>query len=308
MPMTLIEASKRNAADVKRAGVIEMFAMQSQLLNAMVWEDIPGGSLTYNVEGSLPGVAFRGFNEGYDESTGVINPATERLYIGGGDLDVDKALIKTRGYGIRSSEETAKVKALAMHVSDRLVNGDSESNPREFDGIRKRITGSQLFPATGASNANGPLSLEILDAAIDLVDSPNCIIMSKAMRRKLTKAARTNVGGDIAYTTDSWGRQVAVYNDLPILIVDYNELGHRVIDFNEAGPAGGNTSTSIYVASLGADRVMGIQNGSIEVTDLGELQAKPVLRTRVEWLMGMAIMHGRAAARIYGITDADVTE
>jgi hypothetical protein len=110
MPMTLIEAAKRETADVKRAGVIEMFAMQSQFLNMLPFEDIPGASLTYNIEGSLPGVAFRGFNEGYNESTGIINPETERLYIAGGDLDVDKALIKTRGYAIRATEETAKVK------------------------------------------------------------------------------------------------------------------------------------------------------------------------------------------------------
>ena len=130
----------------------------------------------------------------------------------------------------------------------------------------------------------------------------------QGMRRKLTKAARGNVGGDITYDTDSWGRQVAKYNDLPIVIVDYNEKGQRVIDFNEAGPAGGSTCQSIYVLSLGTNRVMGIQNGTIEVNDLGELQSAPVYRTRVEWLVGMAVMHGRAAARVWGITNADVTE
>lgn len=308
MAMTLLEAAKRNSGDVKRAGVIEMFAMQSQFLNMLPFEDIPGGSLTYNLEGELPGVAFRGFNEGYDESTGVINPQTERLFIAGGDLDVDKALIKTRGYGIRATEEAQKVKALAMHVSDRLINGDSESNPREFDGIRKRVAGSQLFGATAAGNANGALALEVLDAAIDSVDAPNALVMSKAMRRKLSKAARGNVGGDIIYQTDAWGRQVTVYNDLPILIVDFNEKGQRVIDFNEAGPAGGTNCTSVYVVSLGTGKVQGIQNGTIEVSDLGELQEKPVLRTRVEWLMGVAIMHGRSIARVWGVTNADVTQ
>jgi hypothetical protein len=53
-----------------------------------------------------------------------------------------------------------------MHISDRLITGDSESNPREFDGLRKRITGAALFTGTGAGT-NGPLSLEVLDAAID---------------------------------------------------------------------------------------------------------------------------------------------
>jgi len=307
MPMTLLEASKRNAADVKRAGVIEMFAMTAQLLNVIPFEDIQGGSLTYNLEGQMPGVSFRGYNEAYTESTGIINPETERLYIAGGDLDVDKALIKTRGYAIRSTEETAKVKALAMHISDRLINGDTQANPREFDGLKVRITGSQLFVAAGGST-DGALSLEVLDAAIDLVDNPTALVMSKALRRKLTKAARGNVGGDISYATDNWGRQVSSYNDLPIVIVDYNELGQRVIDWNEVGPSGGAaTNQSIYIVSLGTNRVIGLQNGTIEVSDLGELQAAPVYRTRVEWLVGLAVMHGRAAARIWGIQNADIT-
>ena len=308
MAMTLLEASKRASGDVKRQAVIEMFAEASALVNALVWDDIPGGSLTYNFEGELPGVAFRGFNEGYDESVGVINPQTEVLKIAGGDLDVDKALIKTRGPAIRTTEEAAKVKALAMHIADRMINGDSSSNVREFDGLRRRVTGGQLFGPLAANNTgNGPLSLEKLDAAIDAVDSPTHLIMSKAMRRKLTKAARSNLGGDITYTTDNWGRQVTVYNDLPILIADYNDRGQNIIDFNEAGPAGGSTCTSIYVVSIGPNRVLGIQNGTIEVEDLGEIDEKPVLRTRVEWLVGMAVMHGRSVARIWGITNADVT-
>jgi hypothetical protein len=47
--------------------------------------------------------------------------------------------------------------------------------------------------------------------------------------------------------------------------------------------------------------LQGIQNGGVEVRDLGELQSKPSLRTRVEWLAGMAIFDGRAAARLQGV-------
>ena len=54
--------------------------------------------------------------------------------------------------------------------------------------------------------------------------------------------------------------------------------------------------------------VVGLQNGIMEVRDLGELQTMPVMRTRVEWLVGMAVMHGRAAARLRGISNAAVTK
>lgn len=303
MPMTLFEASKLVSGEVKRSAVIEMFAMASDVMGALPWETIPGGSLAYNVEGALPGVAFRGFNEAYSESVGVINPQVEVLKIAGGDLDVDKALIKTRGDSIRSSHEAMKIKALSLHITGKLINGDSAANVREFDGLKKRVTGSQLFASTGSGS--GALSLSVLDEAIDSVDDPTHIIMSKALRRRLSTAAKsTTVSGELNWMKDDFGRQVAFYNDLPILIADYDDSGSRIIDFNEGGST---DEASIYVVSFGEGKVMGIQNGTIEVEDLGELDSKPVLRTRVEWLNGLAVMHGRGAARIAQITDAAFT-
>ncbi|XAI96034.1 major capsid protein [Microcystis phage Mwe-JY26] len=308
MALTLIEASKINDGDVKRSAIIEMFAENSDILRVLPFEDIPGGSLSYNLEGKLPGVAFRGFNEGYSESTGIINPQVEVLKIAGGDLDVDAAMIKTRGEQVRSAQEAMKVKALSLYLTKKIITGDSEVDPREFDGLRKRITGDQLVPASlAAPNANSPLSLEALDAAIDRVDNPTHLLMSKDMRRKLSVAARNpNVAGDISYDLDEFGRRVMSYNGLPILIADYDDEGKRILDFNEAGPAGGSTSTSIYVLSVAPGMLTGLQNGVMEVEDLGKLQEKPVFRTRVEWLVGMAAMHGRAASRIWGITSAAV--
>lgn len=306
MALTLLEASKLVSGEVKRSAVIEMFAINSDIMRILPWEDIPGDAISYNVEGKLPGVAFRGFNEGFDESTGVINPETERLRIAGGDLDVDRAIVQTRGESVRARHESMKVKALSLYITDKIINGDSLVNPREFDGLRVRVGGSQLFTATGAAT-NGALSLEQLDTAIDSVDSPTHLIMSKAMRRKLSAAAKSGVGGDIETTVDEFGYQVTMYNGLPILIADYNDVGERIIDFNEAGPAGGSVSTSIYVVSIGDGYISGIQNGTMEVRDLGEIDSKPVYRTRVDWLVGLTVQHGRAIARVWGITNAAVT-
>lgn len=308
MGLTLLEASKLNSGEVKRASVIQMFAENSDLLRALNWENVPGGSLSYTVEGSLPGVAFRGYNETFTPSTGVVNPSVEVLKIAGGQLDVDKAMIKTRGPGIRASQEAMKVKALSLHIADKIINGDSVSNPREFDGLRKRIVGSQLIPANlGSPSSNSALSLEALDAAIDEVDGATHLIMSKDMRRKLIKAARAGVGGDITVDTDQFGFRVSRYNDLPILIADYDDNGQKIIDFDEAGPAGGSTSTSIYVVRIGDGFVTGLQNGTMEVEDLGLLDDGTTYRTHVEWLVGMAVMHGRACARVWGITNSAVT-
>lgn len=304
MALTLLEANKLNDGDIKKQAVIQMFAEGSDLLRVMPIEDINGSSLTYDLEAKLPGVGFRGINEAFTESTGVINPQTEILRIVGGDLDVDKQIIKQRGMAVRDTHEAMKIKALTLTITDKIINGDSTSDPREFDGFRVRVGGSQLVEATQTAGTNGPLSLFQLDEAIDKVDGVTHLIMSKTMRNLINAAARAGVGGVIEWDLDEFGKRFATYNGYPILIVDTNQNDIKIIDFNEAGPAAGTVSTSIYVVAFGEDKVMGIQNGGIDVTDLGEIDAKPVWRTRVDWAFSVAVQHGRSLARIWGITRA----
>lgn len=305
--LTLFEASKLHSGDVVRAGVIKMFAENSDVLRAMPFMDITGGSYHYNQEGQLPGVAFRGVNESYSESTGVINPQVEVLRIGGGDADVDKAILKMHGEDVRSTHEAMKVKAMALYLTKKIIKGNSLTDPREFDGLQNRITGSQLIE-NGSTNGGDPLKLTKLDELIDAVDGANALIMSKAMRRLLSAAARTTaVSGFITYDKDEFGRKITLYDGLPILIADMDDDGARILDFNEVGGGGATaTATSIYAVSFGEGMLTGIQNGTMEVNDLGEIDEKPVKRTRIEWLVSMAALHGRCAARLRGISNAAV--
>lgn len=308
--LTLVEASKIHSGDVVRSGVIEMFARTADVLRVMPFIDIPGGAYHYLQEGQLPGVAFRGVNQAFAESTGIVNPHVEILRIAGGDLDVDKAIIKFHGEDVRARHEAMKVKALALFIQKKFLKGDSQVDIREFDGLQNRVTGSQLIGAKASAPTNGgdPLSLLQLDAGIDAVDDPTHIITSKAIRRLLTAAARsTTVGGFITWEKDAFGRKVAVYNDLPFLLADIDDLGARVLDFNEVGP-GGSTATaqSLYVVSFGESMLTGIQNGVMEVRDLGEIDSAPVERTRVDWYMAMAALHGRCASRVWGISNAAI--
>jgi len=308
MALTLFEASKLNEGDVVRSGVIEMFARSSELLRVMPFVDIPGGSYSYTQEGTLPGVAFRGINEAYTESAGVVVPNVEVLRIAGGDLDVDRALIKMHGAGIRTTHERMKIKALSLYLGKKFIKGDSLTNPKEFDGLQNRITGSQLI-AAGNTSGGDALSLLKLDELIDAVDFPTHLIMSKAMVRLLTAAARTyTVGGFITYDKDEFGRKITKYNDIPILVLDHDDTGARVLDFNEVNPGGGSSvGTSIYCVNFSEGYCQGLQNGVMEVDDLGQLNSKPVWRTRVDWLVGFATLHGRGAARLWGVKNAAVT-
>jgi len=300
MALTLLEAAKLNSGDVYKAGVIAKFAESSEILRILPFQTIQGNSLKYNVEETLPGIGFRGVNGSYTESTGIINPKTESLSIAGGDIDVDIALVKFMGADQRTVQEGMKIKALALSWTKTFIKGDSETDPAVFDGLQKRLTGDALI-ANHASGAG--LSLAKLDEAIDAVDGANAILMSKSVRRRLTVAARTTaVGGNITYTMDEFGRQVTMYNDLPIIIVDKDNENVDILGYTETG-----STTSVYVVAFGDGMVQGLENGGMDIRDLGEIDTKPALRTRIEWLSGFGVFAPRSAARLKNITDAAAT-
>lgn len=304
--LTLVEAAKLETGDVVRQAIIEMYAGSSDILQNLPFSNIEGNALKYNREGALPGVGFRGVNEAYTASPGVLNPQTESLVIAGGDLDVDKFIVDTQGEAQRSTHEAMKVRALGLAWTRKFIKGDTQSDAREFDGLQVRVTGDQLISA-GSTSGGAALSLAKLDQAIDQTMNPTHLIMNKAMRRRLTTAARTStVGGYITYDKDAFGRRVTQYNDLPILIVDLDNTETAILGFTEAPESGASTATSIYVVSFGDGMLTGIQNGGIDVRDLGELETQPLYRTRVEWYNGLAVMHGRSVTRLYSIGDLAV--
>lgn len=301
--LTLPEACKLAIAngEVKRAAVIRTFAESSDLLRVMPFVDIKGNSYAYNQEGALPGIAFRGVNESYTASTGVINPQSEPLKIAGGDLDVDTFIVETVGIGARTTHEGMKATALAQALGAKFISGNSITTPREFDGLFNRLTGTQVLSNSASANGTG-MSCVKLDEAIDRVDNPTHILMTKAQRRQLRNYLRSV--GSINEGRDQFGKPQLMYGDLPILIADGNG-DTASISASEAYTGGGTSDgTSVYVLSLGDGRLNAIQTGPMKVTDLGQAQASPVFRTRIEWFVGLTLQHPRAACRLRDCDDA----
>ena len=310
--LTLIEAAKlyiSNGEDV-RGAVVQMFGESNNVMRYLPFTDINGNALNYAQEGSLPGVAFRGVNESFTPSTGVINPMVEPLRIAGGEVDVDTFIIDTMGMEARSTHEAMKIKAITQDFQRVFFKGDNASNAAEPDGLQNRLTGDQVISNAPGSPAVAALSLAKFDEAIDAVSNPTHIFMSKAMKRRLSAAARsTSVAGNIQMGLDQFGASVMLYNGIPVVAVADASDKDTVLPFSEAASVGSSSAcTSIYVVSLLPGMLTGIQaNGGMNVRDLGELDDKPVYRTRVQWYASIALLHSRAAARLKDIIDGDVT-
>lgn len=302
MALTLTEAAKLSQDTLQR-GVIETFARTSSILEMLPFMDIAGNAYAYNQEGALPGIGFRDVNEGYTASEGVINPASERLYIAGGDVDVDRFLVQTRGNinDIRAIHTEMKAKALALAITHQIFNGDQATDPKGFDGLKKRLSGNQVIDA-GTNGAE--LTITMLDELIDAVEGePDALFCSKAMRREIKRVIQ-NHNGYSESQYDAFGRPVMTYGGIPIRVIETDNLGNEILGFNETQGTASNAG-SIYAIKFGAEQyVSGLQNGGVSVRDLGELQEKPIYRTRIEWYTGLAVFHPRAAARLKGVVKA----
>lgn len=301
MALTLLEASKHARSPEELAVIREL--TEGDLLSVLPFRNIAGSGIFFKREEELPGVGFRNINGSLEESYGQTSQQSEALKMFGGDIITDRAILELEGPEARAYQTQAKVRAMRMAYERVFVKGaEAESGGLEFDGLEKRCgaagTTSQSF-----DNGGGGLKFSALDEMLDSVDAQGgnkYLVMSKAMRRSLTAAARNGViNGGIQIAQNELGRMQSFYQDTPILIVDRDENNQEILGANEPG----NTS-SIYCVSFGDLLTVGLQNGGISVRDLGEADTKPAFITRVEWYCGLATMNGRSVARLSRINPA----
>ena len=312
MAMTLAEAAVLSQNALQR-GVLEVFVQESPVLDRLPLMTIEGNAYAYNKEATLPGVAFRSVNEAYAESTGTVVQATESLVILGGDADVDTFIVKTRGNlnNQRAIQTAMKVKANAYKFQDAFFNGDVVVDPKGFDGLKKRLVGAQVLDA--ATNGMGPVAgghdfFDVLDAAIAAVPGVNgqngAIYANAAVIAKVKSSAR-RLGGVEMIREALTQKMIATYNGIPLLDAGQTAAGADVIPQTETQGTASGIASSMYVVKFGQDEgdrgVTGLTNGGVDVRDLGEIDSKPVYRTRIEFFCGLATFGGKAAARIRGV-------
>lgn len=305
---TLAEQARREQNPI-RAGVMNVYAEASDIFKFLPIQSIGGNSYTYNTRTALPSVAFRGINESFVPSRGVINPQTEFLRIAGGEIDLDTYLADTqadRSVGdLMASEVSAQGTAMAKFLTRAFFKGNATTDPRQFDGLQRRLVGSQLI-AAGSTSGGDVLTRDKLDELIDAVvggPSGKVLFMSRWMRRAVNKLVRAS-GEAFEAITDSFGAQRYAYASVPIVEIEEDHADAEILGFSEACPGGGSSvGSSIYCVRFGADQyVSALQNSKgMIVSNLGLLQSEPKYRTRVQWYITLAVFHGRSAARLWGI-------
>lgn len=319
MPQTLIEYAKGMEPDSKERAIIELFPEALDFIGLVPFLTATGGVYRYQEEAALPdNMGFRAINETPSEGHGLLNDRVEQTFPIAGNIDVDRTLVRRHGADRRTIDERMSIKRKAKVWGDTWIDGDNQSAPREFTGLKARLKAvggstdgtnykSRLM-ANSAASGGGALSLSQLDRAIGLVENPTAIIMPKAIKDRFPAAQRdTDIGGFITLDKDEMGRTVTRYGELPIYcgygVSNFGEF----LPFDEVGVGGGSAVTSsIYILRFSEDGVVGLEVAPMEVTDFGLLEDGVNMRVNIEHDTGMAVLDPFSALRLSSITNAPI--
>lgn len=316
--VSLIEAAKCGD-DMKKVGIVETILFESAPIEMLPWYPFAGNSLMTEVEGTLPTVEFRRVNEGYTSSYGSDRMLQWGVAILGGEVKIDRFLqdVTSNQRNAKAKQWAKLAKANAGRFDYEFFNGTGSAASKGFKGLKQLITEGQgqtvSHSGTGAT-LNSQAGLDTLDVAIDTFRNqgrPEAMLVNRNHRRQVTKAARTAVSGTVLIDvgTDSFGRKVNMYDDVPMRIIgDVIDGNGNVVDglpFNEDPGDGTSDASSIYFTKFGEDDICGLLGlgGSFDIKDFGEMESAPQLLGRLEWYPGICIPNKYAVTRVTGITE-----
>ena len=291
MALTLAESAKLSNDMVER-GVIETILEESPVLQMLPFETVEGNSFKYNQELSPGAAQFYAVNAIWTEGTATFTQKTASLAILGGDADVDNFIQRVRSniQDQRAVQTAMKAKSVARAFEDSFIYGDTAADPNSFDGLFKTVAAGQKVA--------GDITLAKLDQTIDLIlgGKPSLLLMSRRTRRRL-KALLQASSHYVERGESSFGRQVMLYDGIPVEVSDF------VVDTETATAKTGGALSSLWAIQFSAaDGVVGLQNGGVEVVDLGQLESKDAQRVRIRWYVSIAVLRDSCIARLHSIT------
>jgi HK97 family phage major capsid protein len=296
MALTKVEAAKLTN-DLLLRGVIDTIVKESSVLQLLPFMEVNGTTVTYNREATMPAATFYDVGDTWTEATPTFTQVTASLKILGGDADVDNFLQATYANpnDLEAEVIAKRAKAVGHLFSDTFYNGDTGVNAKAFDGLTKVLTGLGAPQEVTAGTNGAQLTLDMVDQMIDAVQPgrPDVLLCSKRTRRKMSNLRRSS-GNLLEVSVDAFGQHVIVYDGIPVLVDDF-------IAENQVQGSSGSVCSSLYALKFGMDGVMGLEQGGIQVEDVGELETKDATRWRVKWYAGLAVFSNLGIARVKGI-------
>lgn len=260
MAVTLAQA-KLNVQDDIQAGIIDEFAKSNYLLNNIPFDDVVsplggGATMTYGYTRLVtqPTAAFRAVNEEYTPQEVKKQRYTVDLKIFGGAFEIDRIIAGMGGIANEVQLQAAqKAKAASALFCDTVINGDSATNAKAFDGLDVALTGTDTEVTTTADLSTSALVTTNYMAFLDEFDeflsnlngTPDALLMNSKMAAKMRAVARR--AGMYQTNQDNYGRTVEQYGGIPFVDLGAKPGSNDPIIGITAG------KTDIYAVRFGLD-------------------------------------------------------
>lgn len=266
MAVTL-EQAKVSLQDKLSPLVIDEFRKSSFLLDRIPFDDCVaqpgcGSTMTYSYTRVItqPTAEFRELNKEYTPQEAAKERHSVDLKIFGGAFQIDRVIADLGGAANEVSFQMAqKVKAASALFTDTVINGDSDTDSKAFDGLEKALTGSstEFIPETAIDLSTSQLIdtnymyfLDALDEFLMGLDgAPDFIGGNTKLIAKLRACARR--AGMYQTTRNDFGQQVEQYGSIPLV-----DLGAKpgtndpIVPILDSGDTG---CTSLYAVRFGLD-------------------------------------------------------
>ena len=308
MPVTLAEARK-NVQDDLQMGVYDEFAKSSFIMNNITFDDVvspTGGGTTmtygYTRLKTQPTADFREVNSEYTPQEVTKERHNVDLKIFGGTFQIDRVIAGMGG--IVSEVELQmkqKIKAASALFNDTVINGDSATNSKAFDGLDKAVTGSstEFVPAaaidlsdSAAVDANWKTFLDLLDEFLmGLNGTPSMIAGNTKLIAKIKAIARR--AGQYQITQNGFGQQVESYAGIPLV-----DLGAKAGTNDPVSKINGQGETSLYAVRFGMDGFHAVAptGNALIKTWLPDFKTSGAVKTgEVEMIAAVALKTTKAA-------------
>lgn len=312
-----LEQAKVGMADKVTQSVIDTFQRASFILDHLTFDDAVapgtgGSTMTYGyTQIKTPSVAAgRAINSEYTPGEAIKEKKTTDVKVFGGSFQVDRVLEKTAAASELAFQAEQKTKATANKFHNDFINGDSSSQPLDFDGLDKLITGSdtEYNPQTAIDvsdltkiETNGKQLVFALHETIRMMDGkPDALLMNGR-----TLSVLTMVASDMGYIThaeNKFGQSVTNFDGIPMIDMGMYYNGTKSVDVVEIGASTG--LTSIYAVSFGLDALHGVSPTGSKVvsTYMPNLNEPGAVKTgEVEMLATIALKNSKKAAALRNI-------
>ncbi len=314
--ITLAEAKKTQKTAIEQ-GVISEFQRGSRILDRLPFDAAvacggSGSTLTYGytVLKTPSSAAFRNINEEYTPNMAIRDEKTAQCKIFGGAWKIDRVIDDTSG-ALREMnfQMQEKIEGAINLFNYNFINGNSSNNPKEFDGLKKLLEGSDTeykleeaidLSTEAAIEQNKDYFIDVLDDFLStLKGKPDMLIGNSKLIGKIKSVARRL--GYFSQSEDAFGRTIDKYDGIELVDLGvYNREGQTkdVVEISEDG------ATSLYAVSFGENGVHGIspQGDKLiktygkDVTDTGVMR-----EGEIEAIMGIVIKDTKKAGVLTNI-------